>query len=174
MHFDRPALGSFLINVGRGSIVDERAIAERLESGHLAGYAADVFEMEDSSRAERPASVCAALIDQRTNTLFTTHLSARLSEGHGVRLNCAPPGTSSKCSPDGARPMRSTSQRFGRSEIGHSRLRIPKGALPGRRSPQPVATNADIGWKKQTVRGGAKCAARVFYLQAAGVRSPVR
>jgi phosphonate dehydrogenase len=82
--FDRRMLGrmkpgSFLINVGRGSI-DERAIAERLESGHLAGYAADVFEMEDSSRAERPASVCASLIDQRTKTLFTPHLGSAVRE----------------------------------------------------------------------------------------------
>jgi phosphonate dehydrogenase len=31
----------------RGSVVDEQAQADALESGHLAGYAADVFEMSD-------------------------------------------------------------------------------------------------------------------------------
>jgi phosphonate dehydrogenase len=39
----RMKLGSCLVNVGRGSVVDEKAAADALDSGHLAGYAADVF-----------------------------------------------------------------------------------------------------------------------------------
>ena len=39
--------GAFLVNVGRGSVVDEDAVAGALASGQLAGYAADVLAMED-------------------------------------------------------------------------------------------------------------------------------
>ena len=34
-------------------MVDEQAVADALESGHLAGYAVDVFEMEDWARRDR-------------------------------------------------------------------------------------------------------------------------
>ena len=37
--------GALLINPARGSLVDEAAVADALESGHLGGYAADVFRM---------------------------------------------------------------------------------------------------------------------------------
>ena len=38
--------GSWLINVGRGPIVVGSAVADAIESGHLAGTALDVFEVE--------------------------------------------------------------------------------------------------------------------------------
>ena len=38
--------GAYVINVGRGSAIDEEALYESLESGHLAGAALDVFQTE--------------------------------------------------------------------------------------------------------------------------------
>ena len=38
--------GSYLINVGRGGIVDEEALVRALRAGHLAGAALDVFTQE--------------------------------------------------------------------------------------------------------------------------------
>lgn len=55
---DRPRLasmkqGSVLINVGRGGIVDEGALAELVEGGRIAQAALDVFEVEPLPRDDR-------------------------------------------------------------------------------------------------------------------------
>jgi phosphonate dehydrogenase len=72
--------GAFLVNVGRGSVVDESAVAAALHSGALAGYAADVFEFEDLSRPDRPAAIPPSLLQHRSNTLFTPHLGSAVDE----------------------------------------------------------------------------------------------
>lgn len=68
--------GAFLINTCRGSVVDEQAVVAALASGRLAGYAADVFEMEEWARPDRPRAIPQALLDDKTHTLFTPHLGS--------------------------------------------------------------------------------------------------
>jgi phosphonate dehydrogenase len=68
--------GGYLINVSRGSIVDEEAVADAIESGHLAGYAADTFEMEDWARGDRPREISPRLLRLSDRTLFTPHLGS--------------------------------------------------------------------------------------------------
>jgi phosphonate dehydrogenase len=75
--------GSYLINVGRGSVVDENAVADALGSGHLASYAADVFEMEDWARQDRPRTINPRLLQHVDRTLFTPHLGSAVDH---VRL----------------------------------------------------------------------------------------
>ncbi|WP_150304727.1 phosphonate dehydrogenase [Pseudomonas saliphila] len=74
--------GTLLINPCRGSVVDESAVLDALERGQLGGYAADVFEMEDWARADRPRRIDPALL-QHPKTLFTPHIGSAV---HRVRL----------------------------------------------------------------------------------------
>ncbi|NJF25647.1 2-hydroxyacid dehydrogenase [Thermococcus sp. Bubb.Bath] len=38
--------GKYLVNIGRGTLVDEKAVVKAIEEGKLKGYATDVFEKE--------------------------------------------------------------------------------------------------------------------------------
>ncbi len=59
--------GAYVINVGRGSAIDEAALVERLESGKLAGAALDVFQTEPLP-PDSPLWKC-------KNLLITPHVS---------------------------------------------------------------------------------------------------
>ncbi|MGV3655756.1 MAG: phosphonate dehydrogenase [Noviherbaspirillum sp.] len=72
--------GSHLINACRGSVVDELAVVDALRRGHLAGYAADVFEMEEWQRGNRPDRIPQALLDNPAQTFFTPHLGSAVRE----------------------------------------------------------------------------------------------
>ncbi|KAF2165292.1 hypothetical protein M409DRAFT_36955 [Zasmidium cellare ATCC 36951] len=67
--------GAYIVNIGRGSVVDENGILDALNSGRLSGYAADVFEFEDWALASRPKDIPQAL-RQHPRTLFTPHLGS--------------------------------------------------------------------------------------------------
>ncbi|MGO9567974.1 MAG: phosphonate dehydrogenase [Desulfomonilaceae bacterium] len=71
--------GSFLVNVCRGSVVDEEAVVSALASGHLAGYAADVFEFEDWARKDAPSGISRSLLEEGT-TFFTPHLGSAVDD----------------------------------------------------------------------------------------------
>jgi phosphonate dehydrogenase len=66
---------AYLINIGRGSVVDEQAVSEALTAGRLAGYAADVFEMEDWARDDRPKQIPPTLLTH-PRTVLTPHLGS--------------------------------------------------------------------------------------------------
>ena len=68
--------GSFLVNVCRGSVVEEEAVVRALESGHLGGYASDVFEFEDWARPDRPSGIPENLLSMHNSTFFTPHLGS--------------------------------------------------------------------------------------------------
>ena len=66
--------GAVLVNIGRGSLADEAAVAEALGTGALGGFAADVFEFEDESIPDRPRSIHADLLARLDATVFTPHI----------------------------------------------------------------------------------------------------
>lgn len=75
--------GAFLVNACRGSVVDEEAVADALAAGKLAGYAADVFELEEWVRPDRPTNISGRLLVNSERTLFTPHIGSAVDS---VRL----------------------------------------------------------------------------------------
>jgi phosphonate dehydrogenase len=68
--------GCCIVNTGRGSTVDEKAICKALEQRRIAGYAADVFEFEDWAREDRPFSMYEGLVKASHNTVLTPHIGS--------------------------------------------------------------------------------------------------
>ena len=62
---------SYIINVGRGSAIDEDALADNLENNHLAGAALDVFQTEPLPQNHRLWKI--------KNLLITPHVAGNMS-----------------------------------------------------------------------------------------------
>jgi len=67
--------GAYLLNVARGGLVDEAALAAALRDGRLAGAAVDVYSAEPMA-ADNP-------LRDAPNTILTPHLGASTSEAQG-------------------------------------------------------------------------------------------
>ena len=63
--------GAYIVNVGRGSAIDEDALADALESGHIAGAALDVFQKEPLPEGHR--------LWKTKNLLITPHVAGNMT-----------------------------------------------------------------------------------------------
>ena len=63
--------GAYIINVGRGSAIDENALADNLDNGHLAGAALDVFQTEPLPQDDR--------LWHTKNLLITPHVAGNMT-----------------------------------------------------------------------------------------------
>jgi len=73
-HLEMMKRGSFLLNLGRGGLVDEEALADLLERGHLAGAALDTYNTE-------PPGATIDRLRAHPRTLLMPHLGAQTREG---------------------------------------------------------------------------------------------
>lgn len=63
--------GAYIVNVGRGSAIDEDALADNLENGHIAGAALDVFQTESLPSDSR--------LWHTKNLLITPHVAGNMT-----------------------------------------------------------------------------------------------
>jgi len=66
--------GAFLLNFGRGGIVDEEALADLLDRGHLAGAALDTYNVE-------PPGTTIDRLRRHKRCLLLPHIGAQTREG---------------------------------------------------------------------------------------------
>jgi len=80
--------GSFLVNVSRGALVDEEALAKALKDGRLGGAALDVHETEPFSYGDGPLSNLPNLINTPHIAWFSKESFAelRMSAIHTMKL----------------------------------------------------------------------------------------
>ena len=71
---DQMKSGACLVNTARGGIVDEKALAERLRSGHLGGAAIDVFESEPAKDLSHFSGI--------ENLILTPHIAGVTHESN--------------------------------------------------------------------------------------------
>jgi (S)-sulfolactate dehydrogenase len=72
--------GAILVNAARGGVVDEAALVEALNSGHIGGAALDVFEVEPLTAG------IAAKFKEHPNLILTPHI-AGVTEESNVRVS---------------------------------------------------------------------------------------
>lgn len=69
--------GAYLLNASRGTVVDIEALAESLQSGHLAGAAIDVYPTEPSQNGE---GLFVSPLSGLPNVLLTPHIGGSTEE----------------------------------------------------------------------------------------------
>ena len=74
--FARMRPGSLFLNLSRGFVVDYAALRKRVESGHIAGAAVDVFPVEPRRRGDEFISELRGL----TNVILTPHIGGSTEE----------------------------------------------------------------------------------------------
>jgi phosphonate dehydrogenase len=70
---------ALLVNVARGSVVDEAAVANALRERRLGGYAADAFACEERMTTNAPRGIAPALLNERERTVFTPHIGTAVA-----------------------------------------------------------------------------------------------
>ena len=73
--------GAYIVNVGRGSAIDETALADALDKGHLAGAALDVFQTEPLPQDNR--------LWKTKNLVITPHVAGNMTLAHTRNKNVA-------------------------------------------------------------------------------------
>ena len=71
--------GAYIVNVGRGSAIDEDALADSLDAGHLGGAALDVFRTEPLPQDSR--------LWKTKGLLITPHIAGNLTLAHTLDKN---------------------------------------------------------------------------------------
>jgi D-3-phosphoglycerate dehydrogenase len=74
--------GTYLVNTARGELLDEEALADALDAGHLSGAALDVFRPEPLAAGSR--------LRNRTNVILSSHLagsSRQVATGAATRIS---------------------------------------------------------------------------------------
>lgn len=71
--------GAYIVNVGRGSAIDEDALADNLESGHIEAAALDVFQTEPLPSSSR--------LWKTKNLLITPHVAGNMTLAHTRNKN---------------------------------------------------------------------------------------
>jgi len=74
--------GVVIVNIGRGSVISEAAVARGLAQGSIGAYAADVYEMEDWLLPDRPRSIDPGLLASE-RAVLTPHIGSAVAN---VRL----------------------------------------------------------------------------------------
>lgn len=71
--------GAYIVNVGRGSAIDEDALADALDNGHLGGAALDVFQTEPLPADNR--------LWKTKNLIITPHIAGNMTLAHTRNKN---------------------------------------------------------------------------------------